>query len=358
MAIDTRLRNLAPAALACVLAAAGGTVLAADEPPGEAPSPWVLLPTFANNPKLGTSAGVLGAYMTKFDAQSQLSMFGVAAQYTSTDSATAGAFARASFGADRHRVTVLAVGGVIKNDYDDFLGTGVPLKSEDHLRAFVGRYLLRVEGDWFVGAQALVTDYQIVGQTALDNDVLALLGLTGFEAGGVGLVLYHDSRDILDAPRRGWLFNLNNVAYRKAIKGDDDFDVYRADYRHYWGHGDGHVLALRQSNQWTVDAPPSAFAPVMLRGYTMGEYLGKSMSSIEVEERYRFAPRWTATLFAGVACLYGGGRACSDSKNVFPSVGAGVQYVLKPAQGIVANLEFAAGKDGNSGLLFKMGYAW
>jgi hypothetical protein len=39
-------------------------------------------------------------------------------------------------------------------------------------------------------------------------------------------------------------------------------------------------------------------------------------------------------------------------------VGAGVQYILKPAQRIVANLEFAAGKNGNNALLFKMEYAW
>ena len=355
--MNDRLRGCTAAALCCLTLLACGTARADDEP-AKAPSPWVLLPTFANNPKLGSSVGALGAYMTKFDAQSQLSMFGVNAQYTSTDSATAGAFARASFNADRHRVLVLAVGGVIKNDYDDFLGTGMPLKSDDHLRAFVGRYLLRVKDDWFVGAQALVTNYQMIGQTALDNDLLALLGLSGFEAGGVGLVLYHDSRDVLDSPKRGWLFNVNNVAYREAIKGDHDFDVYRADYRQFRSHGDGHVLALRQSNQWTVDAPPSAYAPVMLRGYTMGEYLGKNMSSIEVEERHRIAQRWTATLFAGAACLYGAGKSCSDSKNVFPSIGAGVQYILKPAQGIVANLEFAAGKDGNNGLLFKMGYAW
>jgi hypothetical protein len=69
------------------------------------------------------------------------------------------------------------------------------------------------------------------------------------------------------------------------------------------------------------------------------------MSSIEAEERHRFAERWTATFFAGVACLYGANRSgCSDSANLFPSAGAGVQYILKPAQGIVANLEFAVGK--------------
>ena len=326
--------------------------------PTQTPSPWLLLPTFTNSPKLGASVGALGAYIKKFDAESQVSMFGVSAQYTSTDSATVGAFARASFDADHHRLSLVAAGGVVKNDYDDFLGTGVPLKSEDHLRGFLGRYLYRVKDDWFVGVQAVATNYQIVGQSALDDDMLAILGLTGFEAGGIGLVLYHDSRDLYDSPKRGWVFNVNSIAYRQRIEGSNNFDVYRADYRHFWSHGEGHVFALRQSNQWTVDAPASAFAPVLLRGYTMGEYLGKNMSSIEVEERYRFAERWTATLFGGVACLYGANRSCSESTDRFPSVGIGVQYILKPVQGFVANLEFAAGKDGNHALLFKMGYSY
>ena len=68
-------------------------------------APWVLLPTFANNPKLGaTSLGALAAYMRKFDAESQLSMFGASAQYTSTDSATLALFARTSFDRDHHRL--------------------------------------------------------------------------------------------------------------------------------------------------------------------------------------------------------------------------------------------------------------
>ena len=104
---------------------------------------------------------------------------------------------------------------------------------------------------------------------------------------------------------------------------------------------------------------PGAFAPVLLRGYTTGEYLGKSMSSIEVEDRHRLAERWTATFFArrGMPVRREPQRL-PESANLFPSVGAGVQYVLKPAQGIVANLEFAVGKDGNHALIFKMGYAW
>src|SRR5579862_743574 len=82
---------------------------AAQEPseaPTKAPSPWMLLPTFSSNPKLGIAAGGLVGYLKKFDPQSQVSIFGLSAQYTSTDSATVGLFARTSFAADHHRISV------------------------------------------------------------------------------------------------------------------------------------------------------------------------------------------------------------------------------------------------------------
>ncbi len=118
------------------------------------------------------------------------------------------------------------------------------------------------------------------------------------------------------------------------------------------------VLALRQNNQWTVDAPKSAYAPVTLRGYTFGEYLGQYMSSVEGEVRLRLAARWTTTAFVGIGCLYGGPLSCSDSENVYPDIGAGVQYVLKQREGMVLNLEYAKGKGDNEGVYMKFGYSF
>jgi hypothetical protein len=92
----------------------------------------------SNSPKLGTAHGGVAGYMRKFDKESQVSIFGASAQHTSTDSATAVLFARTSFDEDHHRIHLLGMRGVVKNDYDDFLGTGTPLKSEDHIRSFVG----------------------------------------------------------------------------------------------------------------------------------------------------------------------------------------------------------------------------
>jgi hypothetical protein len=82
------------------------------------------------------------------------------------------------------------------------------------------------------------------------------------------------------------------------------------------------------------------------------------MSSIEGEERLRLGEKWTAAIFAGVACLYGAGKDCSDRANVYPTVGAGIQYILKPKEGIVMNLEYAQGKADNYAVYLKMGYAY
>ena len=321
-------------------------------------SPWLLAPVVNSNPKLGTSLGGLGGYLHFFDKKSRPSIFAVTGQYTDTDSIVGGAFARASFDEDHQRVIAALAYGNVKNDYDDYLGTGVPLKNEAELKSFVARYTYRIKGDWFIGAQGIKQDFAIAGQTEFDDQVLDILGVQPFNSVGAGLVAQNDSRDNENMPTRGALFNLNNLAFRESLGGEDDYDVYRLDIRYFVPHGKGNVFALRQLNHLTSDAPTSARAPVQLRGYKIGEYTNEYMSSIEAEERYKFGKKWTATLFAGVACLYGDNGSCSDGESLYTAAGAGVQYILKPKEGIVLNLEYAAGERGNYGFYLKMGYAY
>jgi outer membrane protein assembly factor BamA len=188
--------------------------------------------------------------------------------------------------------------------------------------------------------------------------VLDILGIQPYKSAGAGLVVQNDSRDSENMPTRGWLLNFNNMAFRESLGGENDYDVYRVELKYYLPHGEGNVLALRQLNHLTDGAPTAARAPVQLRGYKIGQFTGKYMSSIEAEERFRLGEKWTATLFAGVACLYGSGENCSDSANVFPAGGVGVQYILKPKEGLVLNLEYALGKDDDYGVYLKMGYAY
>jgi hypothetical protein len=248
--------------------------------------------------------------------------------------------------------------GYVKNDYSDYLGTGVPLKSNAELRSLITRYLYRVQGDWFIGVQGIYQNFGISGETEFDQEVLDILGVAPYKSGGLGLVVYRDSRDNENMPTRGWLLSLNNMAYRESLGGESDFDVYRIDIRDYIEHGKGNVFAIRQLNHLTDNAPTQVKAPVQLRGYKIGQYNGEYMSSIEGEERYRFAEKWTATIFVGVACTYGGGQDCSDSANIYPAAGAGIQYIIKPKEGIVLNMEYVEGKADNYGFYMKMGYAF
>jgi len=321
-------------------------------------SPWLALPTLSSDPKLGTSLGAIGAYLHYFDEKSQVSMFGVSAMVTSTDSTLGGVFAKMSFGEDHHRLSAFAGGGVLKNDYQDYLGSGQPLKTTDDLRVLASRYLYRVYNKWFLGVQAARVNYLVSGQSPLDDQILDAIGLTGIQSTGIGAVVMNDTRDNEYSPSRGWVLNLNNMAFRESFGGTANFDAYRLELKGFWGHGRGHVFALRQNNDWTVNAPLSAYATVMLRGYKQGQYLGKYMSSLEGEERLRLSERWRATVFAGLACLYGDNNDCSDSANRYPSYGAGLQYVLKQKEQMVANLEYGAGKEGNYGVYLKLGYAY
>jgi hypothetical protein len=82
------------------------------------------------------------------------------------------------------------------------------------------------------------------------------------------------------------------------------------------------------------------------------------MSSIEAEERLAFGRRFGATAFAGVASLYGERGAASAVRQHYPAWGAGLQFILKPAQRMLVNLEYAQGVEENHGLNLKFGYAW
>jgi hypothetical protein len=332
---------------------------ASGQPPTEqeARSPWLLVPVFSSSPKLGTAVGGLGAYMHVFDPASRVSLFGATYQYTSTHSQIFSAFARTSSGADNHRIVLIGAFGLIKNDYDDYLGTGQPLKTDDDLKAIAGRYLFRAIGDWFIGAQGNAANYQVLGATAEDDLVLETLGVRGFESAAVGAVLMHDSRDNQDMATRGWLLNINNLAYREALGGADSFDAYRIDLRTFWKHGGGHVLAIRQYNWLTSNAPSAAQATVMLRGYKQGQYLSSYMSSLEIEERLSFHARWGATLFGGAAGLYGDAPVPLD-RTIYPTVGAGVHFVIKPKERMNVNLEYSQGIEDNRGVYVKLGYAW
>lgn len=328
---------------------------------GEDRSPWLATPLISSNPKFGSSIGALGAYLKTFDKKSPVSTFGLRGNYSTTHSYTLGAFANAFFDEDRQRVLGVLIWGHIENDYEDFLGTGFQFQTSDDVYLAFGRYLYRVAGNWFIGAQAVITDYTASSNTSAGDTLLDYLGLSGFQSNGLGLAVTYDSRDNTRSASSGSEFKANNIAYREALGGDEDFGVYNALYNLYrqW-FGPRQVSALQLKGRWTRDAPSSAYSSIELSGYTRGEYLAEYMNHAQWDQRISFTERWGMSLTGGVACLYGddvfdNDQDCLDRDNLYPTVAAGAIFTLKPEAKLVSRAEVAVGKGSNVGFILRFG---
>ncbi len=321
-------------------------------------SPWLLAPTFSSDPKVGTSLGFLAGYLFKLDSESTSSMAGVMSSYSDTNSVIGGIFLRSYWDADSKRFNIVLAGGKIKNDYDDFLGTGLPVSSTDNMKLFYTQYLQEVHPDWFVGVQGIYTNYLIVGDNFASQELLNLLGLTGFDSGAIGLMVMFDSRNNQNAPTSGLQFSIDNFAYREAFGGEENFDTLKLQLKQYLPHGNGHVFAYRVNGRWTSDAPPSGYSSVNLRGYVRGQYLAPHSLLLEGEQRWHWKGRFGINVFAGVVCLYGNNRNCDNSNNLYPSAGIGAQYLLKESEQMVITMDYAEGKGDNNGFYLRFGQAF
>ena len=369
-------------ALFC-LAAHWGTAALAEQAPAEAPasegegaatpagsgaqtetardrSPWLATPLISSNPKFGTSIGALGGYLTHFDKTSPVSMFGVKGDYSDTNSYTLSAFANTFFDEDRQRLIAFALWGHIENDYEDFLGSGIRFETTDEIHLFFTRYLYRVTGNWFVGAQGIATNYTSSSSEPGGDDVLDYLGLSGFQSNGLGLVVTYDSRDNTRSASRGAQLVINNFAYREGLGGDDSFDVYDVEYDVFVPLLKGQVSALQVNGRWTSRAPNSAYSSVAIPGYTRGEYLAEYMTHVYWDQRIAFTERWGMSVSGALACLYGEDvfgdeQDCFERSSLYPALAAGAIFTLKPEAKLVARAEVAVGKGGNLGFILRFG---
>ena len=119
------------------------------------------------------------------------------------------------------------------------------------------------------------------------------------------------------------------------------------------------TLALEVRNRWTRDAPLSGYSSISLPGYTKGNYLGEDYSHFQFDLRLALGARWGAVFFGGVGCLYGedaSARSSSCQDNVYPALGGGISYLLKPETGIVVRAEVAKGSGDNSALYLRFGH--
>ena len=121
------------------------------------------------------------------------------------------------------------------------------------------------------------------------------------------------------------------------------------------------VIAVQLKGRFTADAPLSGYSSVKLPGYTMGNYLSRHYSHVLVDARIPLTAKLGLVAFGGVGCQFGEDIAgedldCGDA--TFPSIGAGVSYMLKAEASVLIRLEIAKGKSDNEALYLRFGHSF
>ena len=338
-------------------------------PDGEARKPWLITPTLSADPKLGANVGALIAYVKKLDADSTPSMLGLSVSYSDTDSSTGALFGQLYWGQDTRRLTLLLASAEVNNEYDDFLNLGTAVETQDSVHSFAARYMRQFRpGGWFAGIQGVSTNYAVGADDSLQG-VIDQIGLSGFDATGLGLILQHDTMDNQRDPGNGHLFTLHNLAYRKTFGGESSFDVGLLDLS--WYHSLGKtwssraarapVIAVQLTARVTDNAPPSGFSSVTLPSYTRGNYLSQHYSHLLIDGRFPITQKFGLVAFGGVGCQFGVdilNRDVSCGDALFPAFGAGVSYMLKEEVSLLIRLEFAKGKSDNEAVYLRFGHSF
>lgn len=181
-------------------------------------------------------------------------------------------------------------------------------------------------------------------------------GVDGADGGTIsqliGSVIY-DSRDNPFAARAGRYLDLQVAGASEATGSDFTFGRYTLDARGYRGIGSGHVVAAQvlletTSGRPSFDQLALVGADTHLRGYARGRYRDRHLASAQAEFRTAYWRRIGGVVFAGGGVIADQVGDLPEGRFI-PTVGAGVRYMLFPAERSAIRVDFGVGR-GSGGL--------
>lgn len=218
----------------------------------------------------------------------------------------------------------------------------VDVKEEEYTSqrfALAAAALVSVAGPVRVGvggrfARDRLRDVEAAGELAMGG----VLGAAGGDVVGLGPVVEWDSRDSTFAPSAGAWYRAWARVHRGEVGSDFRFELYGLDVRRYFSVGGGQVVAVQAGAEAVRGRAPYYELPSPpLRGLYQGVFVDRAQLSAQAEWRMRPRGRWGAAVFAGFA---GTGRKLRDvNPTDLWAAGAGVRYLLNPAERITLRLD-------------------
>jgi hypothetical protein len=207
---------------------------------------YAAAPIVVSNPTIGTGAGATGmifydiGHHKEGTPRSSAQLVGA---YTNTDSYFAGLMNSLHLLQDKVRSKAGLFHAKINNEYRDPLG-GEADFSTDVLAAYA-QATYRVEGNWFLGMQGLLSDVRYRPDTPQDADYLNRVGAEDTTSGGIGPVVSYDSRDNIHYPSSGTLAEMKGFFKPSSWGNEADYAVGDVAVDHYISLTPAHILALR-----------------------------------------------------------------------------------------------------------------
>jgi hypothetical protein len=169
---------------------------------------------------------------------------------------------------------------------------------------------------------------------------------------GLGLAVQYDSRDVAVNAWRGLYIALYATFYGTFLGGDNKYQIYLLDYRHYKQLGrPGRTLAWQLKTRLGANDVPWPELSLLgsgydLRGYREGRFRDQQTLLGLVEFRQMFMKKGKLTRHGFVAWLGGGtlGKR-GDYTGFLPNGGLGYRFELQPRSNV--RVDFGVGKKSN-----------
>ncbi|WP_228085021.1 BamA/TamA family outer membrane protein [Mucilaginibacter sp. JRF] len=225
---------------------------------------------------------------------------------------------------------------------------------------FRQRVLRKVVDNFFAGPEIDVNSLTGVDFQQPDEGAFELpTGANGSTNLGLGAALVFDNRHNVLNVRNGFFSEVSYLHYWSSLSGNSGFNTINVDVRSFHRVSKRNVLAWQLlANFQTGDVPFNQMALIggdmMMRGYYQGRYRDKNLVATQAEFRmlpFAFHKRLGASVFAGAAVV--GPRVGALSlRNVKPSGGFGLRYLLFPKKDIYLRFDIGFSPQGSSFYIF------
>jgi hypothetical protein len=332
----------------------------------EKPHGFLPVPIVITEPAVGYGGGLAGMFLRPREqageqgwARPNISAVGALGTQNGTRMAFAG---DASRWLDGRLKTLAGLGGGHINL--DFYGLGASRASLDQpirysldveLAFLQGIWQIKPKSPWSIGLRYI---YSQVEPKLRDAPVFA--GLTDrvdIEISAPAGVLEFDSRNNVFTPTRGIYAETVYLVSREDLGASVDFERFQQVVMAWFPVMHNVTLGVRGDYQRASDDAPFFLRPyIELRGVQAMRYQGDEMASAEIEARWQFRDRWSATVAAGAGTAHSDGQSFSATQDIV-SGALGVRYELARKFGLHAGVDVGFSSE-TTAIYFQVGNAW